>query len=175
MFTELAPLLRSLDGQGFQQIRKIMKKNNLDNNVMINWWKLIPQRRRRAIKRRLSLFLFWREGKFGNWKRFMKRWRQRSLATRRKLLLRWRRRQGTNLNLFVEVIRNGTITKKTFGYLMRPLTKEQFQRIQLYLWAKLESCGRHTKVIKTGKVIRTGDSEPCLEIQISPGSPLMYF
>lgn len=173
MFTELAPLLKSLDGKSYKQTRALMKMDDFDYRAIINWWKLIPQRRRKVIKHRLHLFLFWREKKFGNWKKFMKLWRQRSPARRKKMLLRWRNRQGAyrhkTLSLIIKVIRDDTITKKAFRYLMRPLTQEQLQRLQLFLWAKLQNCRNHAVVIKT-----TG-SEPCLEIMISPHGPKLYF
>ncbi len=172
MFTDLNLLLESLEGQSYRQVRAFMGKKEIDYSAMINWWKLIPQRRRKAIKRRLYKFLFWQEGRFGSWKKFIKCWRKRSPGRRRKILLYWRNKRKYRHKapaLIIKIIRDRIITKKILPYLIRPLTKEQLQRVQLYWWAKLDTCCSHAKVLKTV------GNDPCLEIKLSPHGPLLYF
>jgi hypothetical protein len=173
MPAKLATLLKSLNGKSYQQIRALMRRDNFDYRAMIHWWKLIPRCRRKAIKHRLHLFLFWQEGRFGSWKKFMKLWRKRSPVKRKKILAHWRKKEGTyrhkTLILIAKAIRTRAINKKTFRYLLRPLTHQQLQRVQLYWWAKLENCCNHAKVI------RTGANDPCLEIRLSPSDSILYF
>lgn len=172
MYTEVKPLLESLKGQSYKQIRELLKKRDTDYSTMINWWTLIPHHCRKAIRKRLYTFLMWKEGHFRSRRKFMKLWQQKSPATQEKILLHWYRKRRANhkvLALIVEFIRSGVISKRIFHYIMEPLTKEQLQRIQLYWWAKLECCHSHPKVVKVV------GNEPCLEFKLHPNGPLQCF
>lgn len=173
MYIELTPLLKSFQGQSYKQIRTFMQKGNANYRAMVDWWRLIPQRQRIRIKTRVYTFLFWKGGKFRGWHRFIKLWHKRSPEQRQKILFHWCKKQGIDrrhiILLIVKVIRDGAIRKRIFHYLIEPLSKEQLQRLQLYWWAKLESCCNHAVVIKVG------NNDPCLETRFSPDGPLVYF
>ncbi len=152
-------LLKTLENREYQMFVAVHKKE-LDLHKIQGWWRLIPPKNRRSVKKRLLLMLLWqtmgyksRKHFLSAWKKHKRKYKKKDVKRTRSILRKWRRHLGTagrqSFLLIDRMTKDKEITKQDFYYLWKLIPPKSQEKIMICWWACIEENRNVVNTINT--------------------------
>jgi len=169
--------LIKLQGKGFALLKAVVKSGGFSREEVIVCWRCLSPRTRAIVKKRIMMYLFWRQRGYRSRRRFLKRWSSILPESRGKIMKRFRRQfglQGRSIYfLLMMVFEKGMISKPTYKYLCKPIGYDERIRMKLSWWGFLKAGCQAVKTIKQEADKRVQGA--LISVQLTPSSPQIWY